>query len=435
MAKATRWTDEKIKALKLPDGVSEKRTLVAPGMYLFLRRRADGGLAKQWQYRAQVDGKRRWLSLGSYPEVGLASAEKERFGHDEIRQKALKGEAEHPAIEAQQSRKAVKSNPTVEETYTEWIADKRLGSRRKQGKPVRERTIKILDDSFDTDIRPVIGENRIGKLTPASIRPCIERAQTRGSPGAAAHVYRTLRGLITFAIGREYITGADPMRGIVNPKPYRPAPPNAASDVEIVHFLKLISESQFGTSSRGIIELQLLTGMRPAECRLLQWSQVDLKRRHLQLAELDVKTGKPFKVHLSAATLRLLEEAKAAAGTSEYVFPGLVKGKPLSPGAVSYSLRRKWVQEGVDPGKKLKPHDLRKTFRTMLSRLKVDGDVAGLCLNHSEEHVLRRIYDGHDYWDQMVDAWDRAGAHIDRLRSGGGVVVPLFTGRSPVKAA
>lgn len=429
MAKATRWTDEKVKALKLPDGVDEKRTLVAPGLYLFLRRKAGGSIAKQWQYRAQVDGKRRWLSLGSYPEIGLADAERERFQHDTVRQLALKGEAEHPVIEAKQKRHVVRGNPTVEEVYDEWIADKRLGSPKKNGKPVRERTVEILQEMFDMDIRPVIGSHKVGRLTAATIRPCIERAQRRGSPGTAAQVYRTLRGLVLFAIAREYIKGADPMRGVINPRPYRPGPPNAAGDAEIVKFLQVIGDSNFDFSSRGVIELQLLTGMRPGECRHLRWSQVDEKNRVLHPTELDVKTNKPFLVHLSDATLRLLAEAKLASSgrDSDYVFPGRVKGMPLSKGAVSYALRRKWAAKGTEAGKKLKPHDLRKTFRTMLSRLtpKVDGDVAGLCLNHTEEHVLRKIYDGHDYWGEMVDAWNRAGSHIDRLRKGGAVIVPL----------
>lgn len=83
-------------------------------------------------------------------------------------------------------------------------------------------------------------------------------------------------------------------------------------------------------------------------------------------------------------------------------------------------------------GRDYKPYDLRKTFRTMLSRPKpkVDGNVAGLCLNHTEEHGLRTIYDSHDYWDEMVDAWERAGAHIDRLRTGGSVIVPLARPRA-----
>lgn len=425
LAKATRWTDEKVKALKLPAGVDEKRTLVAPGLYMYLRRKAAGALARQWQYRVQVDGKRRWLSLGSYPEVGLADAEKARIGHEGVRQKARLGEAEHPAVEAQQARAAVKANPTVEEAFAEWIADKRLGSKKLGGKPVREKTIEILQGAFDLDIRPVIGGNKIGRLAPPACRQCINRALGRGSPGAASHTYRTLRGLVRFAISREFITGADPMRGIDNPRPYKPSLPNAANDAELVQFLKVIDSSSFDTSTRGVIDLELLTGLRPSECRDLEWSRVDLPRKVLFLDEPDVKTGNPFAVHLSAATIKLLEAAKLISGGGRLVFPGRVKDKPLSEGAVSYALRRKWKQDGVSPGRRMRPHDLRKTFRTMLSRLGVSGDVAGLCLNHSEEHVLRRIYDGHDFWGEMVEAWDRVGVHIERLRNGGATVVQL----------
>lgn len=77
MTRATRWTDEKIKSLKLPTGSSEKRSLVDPGLYLRLRQRTEG-LAKHWQYLVTVlgmggAGKTRlvrrygWTCLGDWP--------------------------------------------------------------------------------------------------------------------------------------------------------------------------------------------------------------------------------------------------------------------------------------------------------------------------------------------------------------------------------
>jgi integrase len=78
-----------------------------------------------------------------------------------------------------------------------------------------------------------------------------------------------------------------------------------------------------------------------------------------------------------------------------------------------------------DGGKRLKPHELRKTFRTMMSRIKIDPQVAELCIGHVEKETMRRVYDGHDYWPEMVDAWDRAGAHIAALRNGSAIIIPL----------
>lgn len=79
--RATNETDEKVKRLKLPAGTPEFRTLVAPGLYLHARCKADRSVAKHRQYRAQVGGVRRWLAIGAYRAVSLAQANQELLGH------------------------------------------------------------------------------------------------------------------------------------------------------------------------------------------------------------------------------------------------------------------------------------------------------------------------------------------------------------------
>jgi integrase len=93
--------------------------------------------------------------------------------------------------------------------------------------------------------------------------------------------------------------------------------------------------------------------------------------------------------------------------------------------AVPRALARIAERTKDDGGKKLRPHDLRRTFRTMLSRIGVAPHVAELCLGHVEKETMRRVYDGHDYSSEIADAWDRAGAHIGALRKGGAKVVPI----------
>jgi hypothetical protein len=162
--------------------------------------------------------------------------------HDADRESAKKGKGEHPVVAARRARKAAKTQATVAEVFEEWMADKRLGSSRKAGVPVRERTISILRENFDLDIRTRIGDARMKKLTRDAVQACIDAPRRRGAPGAAAHVYRTLRGLVTFAIKRGHIDGIDPMRGIENPRPYRPAPVNAANDAELVALYETLVE-------------------------------------------------------------------------------------------------------------------------------------------------------------------------------------------------
>jgi integrase len=428
--RATKWTDAKVAAEKLPAIKNEVRKLVEPGLYLHIRRKADQSLSKHWQYRAQVEGVRRWLSLGAYPQVGLAKAKDELAGHQKTHEAAKKGDADHPVIAARFARKANKAQPTVAAVFSEWVADKRLGSARKAGAPVRERTIQLLSENFDSDVRDRIGDAKVGKLTREALQACIDAPRKRGAPGAAAQVYRTLRGLIHFAIRREYIIGSDPMRGIENPKPYRPAPVNAATDAQLVTLLRAVDQSQLWPSTRYAIEFQLLTGARPGEVRLATWSEFRLDRSVWIIPADRVKSGREFRVHLSKQAVEVLERAREIrTEKSDFVFPGS-NGGALEKMAIARALSRIAERTSASNGKKLRPHDLRRTFRTMLSRLGIQPHVAELAMNHQESETLRRVYDGHDYTRELELAWEKAGAHLGALRHGGAVVIPIMRRRA-----
>lgn len=420
-----RWTDEKIRAWKLPAEAKEKRIAIEHGLYLFARSRADGSTSKHWQYRAQVDGKRRWLSLGAFPAVGLAQARSELLKHQTVQEAAKKGEADHPVQEAKRQRSKAKDQMTVEEVFTLWLEDKRLGSKRKGGEPVRQRTIDILTQNYVADIAAAVGDTKIDRLTPQQIQACIDGPRKRGAPGAAAHVYRTLRGLVNFALKRQLLTGADPMRGIENPRPYRPAPVNAANDDEIVALLNAVEESSMHEATRLTIQLQLLTGARPTEVRQAMWNEFDLVKRLWVIPADRVKSGREFKIYLSDAAIATLGAAmKLSKERTGPVLPSK-SGNPLDKMALARALRRLQERLAETGGKALKPHDLRRSFRTLLSRVGIAPHIAELCMNHQEKEIMRRVYDGHDYFSEMRSAWELAGQHITALMQGGAKVYSI----------
>lgn len=429
MGRATKWTDEKVKAQRLADGLAIRRLRIEPGLYLTLRRLAAGQESKSWQYRVQVNGARRWLSLGAYPAVTLADAKEAMLRHHRIEVEAKQGKVDHPVLVERQKRKASLAQADVADVFDQWIASKRLGSSRKRGEPVRERTIEILTGSFNTDIRDRIGTTKIAHVTRDALQTCIDAALRRGAPGAAAHVYRTLRGLINFSIRKGHVTG-DPMQGIENPRPHRPAETvNAAADAEIVALLNTLTESRVWPSTRLAIELQLLTGARPGEVRLARWSEIDAKRATWTIPKDRVKTGREFKVHLSPQALAVLKQARdiprddetaKRKGSTDLIFPGAKSG-PLEKMSITHTLTRLAEKSG----RRLRPHDLRRTFRTMLSRIGVAPHVAELCLGHVGKDVLQRIYDGHDFSAEKIAAWDKAGAHVAALMKGAAQVVRL----------
>lgn len=423
MTKATHWTDTKLDALRLMPGRTERRMSIDNSLYLRLRDRAQrGGVSRTWEYRAQVNGSRKYISLGEYTGgQGLAWARGRLPALHEQEDRARKGEADHPAITERHKREGKKSDPTVAELFDLWTTDLRLRKR-------RESTISLQRVNFDGDIRNRIGDAKVANLEAEALRACINAPKKRGSLGQAAQVYKTLRGLVSFAITEGFLK-ADPMVSVKNPKPYNPKQggANAAEDRDIVALYKTLDapDSQTFRAVKLAIKFQLLTGARPTEVRQAKWSEIDDTETAWRLPAERVKTGRAFKVHLSTQALAILEEAATLSeDKAGYIFPGKV-GECLSNLAIARALARMAGKLAGANGKKLTPHDLRRSFRTVLSRISIPPHVAERCLNHADPSAMVRAYDGFDYWSEMVNAWDRAGAHIEAITHGGAQVVPL----------
>ncbi len=428
---ARKWTDSRIKSETLPAGTSDQRKRIEEGLFLRMRAGA-GGLSKSFEYRAMVNGARKYLTLGAYSDrFGLAAARAKLADLRGIAGQARIGEADHPVIEERFRREGRKSDPTFAELFDAFAAERRLGSARKGGRPVRERTIEIHRANFDSDIRGRIGDAKVGKAKRDALLACINAARRRGSPGQAAQVYRTLRALVRFAIQQGHLN-ADPMAGIENPKPYRPPRTaeevNAASDKDLLALFRVLGESRVSEPVRLAIEFQLLTGARPSEVRLATWAEIK-GDRWLIPAERS-KSDRPFEVHLSDAALAVLARARKLPRTKKAArVEGFInannEGEPLDKMAVARALARiadRVIEAG---GRKLRPHDLRRTTRTIMSRIGIAPHVAERCLNHLDANVLARVYDGHDHRAAMVEAWDKVGAHLSALRAGGAEVIPL----------
>jgi integrase len=59
-------------------------------------------------------------------------------------------------------------------------------------------------------------------------------------------------------------------------------------------------------------------------------------------------------------------------------------------------------------------HDLRRTCRTGLARLRVEPHIAERVLNHAQERIAG-TYDVHDYLDERRAALDRWADHLRGL--------------------
>ena len=128
-----------------------------------------------------------------------------------------------------------------------------------------------------------------------------------------------------------------------------------------------------------------LTGLRTSEVLGMRWEEIDLENRLWVCPEGRMKTNVEHRVPLSDEMLAIVEPLKAM--SSEYVFEGQKRHKPLSNMAMLMLLRRMKV-EGVTV------HGFRSTFRDWAASTEQAYEVA-------ERHLAHRI------GDESVEAYKR----------------------------
>jgi len=130
------------------------------------------------------------------------------------------------------------------------------------------------------------------------------------------------------------------------------------------------------------------------------------------------KTGNPHEVPLTPLMRAVIAGAPVA--TSKLLFPSPATGGRLAGWT-------RWVTNlrqasGVD----FRLHDLRRTARTLMSRLDVPEDIAELAIGHVRADLIAR-YNKDEAWEGRRDAFERVSTHVAALIGAreGAAVIPL----------
>jgi len=148
------------------------------------------------------------------------------------------------------------------------------------------------------------------------------------------------------------------------------------------------------------LEFVVLTAARSGEVLGARWDEIDLDAKVWIVPATRMKAAREHRVPL---TDRAAEIAKALMEirTSEFVFPGLKAGKPLSSMALEMVLRRAQVDVTV--------HGFRSAFRDWAGeRTTFPREVAEAALAHLVGDPVERAYRRGDALDKrrtLMDAW------------------------------
>ncbi|MEE8272947.1 MAG: site-specific integrase [Alphaproteobacteria bacterium] len=159
--------------------------------------------------------------------------------------------------------------------------------------------------------------------------------------------------------------------------------------------------SAMGYPFGDVMKLLLLTGARRDEIGALQRDEIDWDNRWIKLSPDRNKSDRHFLLPLSDTAIQILESAPDFEEGS-FVFSTTGGRRPVSGFSKPKDDARD--QSGIDGWSY---HDLRRTLRTELSRLKVDPIVRERVINHAPRG-LDAIYDQFDYLDgkrESLQAW------------------------------
>ena len=358
-----------------------------PGAYadgdgLYLKIGTTG--AASWQYRYQMNGKRRMMGLGSCATVGLAEA---RDKAADARKQVKQGidplevkEAEQTAVEAKAT--------TFRELATEYIADHRPGWRNAKHGQQWENT--LAQYAF-----PKIGDKPIAEISTEDVLRILKKLWTE-KPETASRLRNRIELVIDAGRAKGLSTAANPAawRGHLDkllPKRTKASKGHhAAMDYrELPAFYKRLTEDRDSLSSVAL-QITILTACRTSEVLLADWSEFDLDNRLWTIPGERMKAGKPHRVPLTDEVLKLLQGIKGEG----YVFPGARQGRPLSNMAMTMVLRRLGHPE-------LTVHGFRSTFRDWCAEeTHYPNIVAEQALAHTVGNAVEAAYRRGDLLDK-----------------------------------
>jgi integrase len=383
------------------------------GLYVLVM---PGG-AKTWVYQYSLAGKRREVTIGRYPEIGVADA---RDRHAEYRAMVEQGNdpsAHKRADDAERKARAeLKADEGQFKAFSlKWL-DERLGSKsdgyRKQMRSLLERFV-----------WPDIGSKTLEDVKPTHVLAIIEKR--RDTPNTAENVRVLIQQVYNYAI-QKLLVETNPalaLRGVIEvPKAEHH---RHLSESELGAFWRAVGKQGAHPSTTAAVKLLMYSMCRKAEVLRAKWSEIDTDKAQWDIPPERMKSRRPHRVYLSRQALEVLEVQRALTGDLEYVFPSAFRANvPMADATLNHLFKR--MDFGVS---EFSPHGTRGTAATLLREHGFSRDVVELLLAHTERSQTAASYHHHELEQERRRALQYLADEIDRQAaiSAAGNVVNIKT--------
>ena len=269
---------------------------------------------------------------------------------------------------------------------------------------------------LDRDVLPNWKGRDARTVSPSEVIDLLDRIVERGAPVLANRTAALLSQLFRFGIHRHIVTDT-PVKLLYRPGGKEKARERILTDEELQAFLADPKAcTRYERLAHAMLVL-LLTGQRRGELVLARWSDIDLNARTWAIPDENAKGGRGHIVPLSDWAVEEFATLKREAEGSKWVLPATGGADHnIDPKQLSRSVAKclgRFKAQGIAA---FTLHDLRRTCRTGLARLKVEPHVAERVLNHIQSGVAG-VYDRHEYVDEKRTALEKWASHLQTLAS------------------
>lgn len=372
---------------------------------------------KAWVLRYMLDGKARWMGLGSVQDVTLAEA---RVKATEARKLVKQG---LDPIDQRNKEKLTRllekaKVMTFDQCAAAFIAANKAGW--KNAKHIAQ-----WESTLATYASPIIGALRVQDIDTSLVMRVLAPIW-HVKPETASRVRGRIESVIAWGTTTLKLRAGDnparwdgnldmllPKRTKVAAVKHHAALPFA----EIAAFVAQL-KAQDGVAARAL-ELLILTAARTGDVLGMQWAEVDMDHGVWVIPAARMKADREHRVPLSTRAMKILREM-AALNCDGYVFPGAKEGKGLSNMAMTAVLRRMGRSD-------ITVHGFRSTFRDWAAEVSNhQHEVAEMALAHLVGNKVEAAYRRGNLFKKRIkimDDWARFCSGVQQ--SGKGNVVAL----------
>jgi integrase len=252
-------------------------------------------------------------------------------------------------------------------------------------------------------VYPPLGSKQLGDVKRGDLVKLLDRIEDQNGPSMADHVLAYLSRVFSWQASRSDDFRSPIVRGMKRNGNHARA--RILSDDEIRKVWRAAGAMR--TASGMLTRFLLLTATRRNEARYMRRSELDGTTWTIPASRY--KGAHDHTVPLSKAAKAIID-AVPVVDNSGWVFTNDGK-RPAS-----CSTRFKAGLDAASGTSGWTIHDLRRTARSLMSRIGVPTDHAERCLGHVIGGV-RGIYDRHEFLDEKRDAFERLATEIGRITS------------------